>query len=444
MSTTPFYISQRRPVWNYLLAWLLLAPLLYLAVYGAFSIDHADFNNAVSGEYGTLLAGRSKAVPMAEIGVVYGIIGVVCFLHFRALVNLCAKFPSLLALPILAVASTAWSQDPLQSFLFGTLALAATIFAFYLSARLSPEEQLELFMFVGIAVLLSSIALALLVPSVGVMQLDGKGAWQGLFNHKNRCAMGMAFLLTPALFLAAPHAMRKNLKWGFIVLTLFLIGMTQSRTGWIIALLLLMFVPAIHLFTRVSGRERFLITIIFSMIAVLSAFLVVENYAAIARALGKDPTLTGRLQIWRAVMSPIFKRPLQGFGYSAFWLGTKGESINVVLATGYRNLANAENGILQLWLELGIVGVSIFLYTLFQACKNALFCLRPDAPNYVKWYAAIIFLEILALVDGGKFMFPNALDWILYVVSCLGLALQAGRLRANGPQSTMKLRHEEN
>jgi hypothetical protein len=36
------------------------------------------------------------------------------------------------------------------------------------------------------------------------------------------------------------------------------------------------------------------------------------------------------------------------------------------------------------------------------------------------------------LVDGGKFMFPNALDWILYVVACIGLALQAERLRAGG------------
>ena len=430
MSTIQFYIAQRRPVWNYLFVWLLLAPLLYLAVYGALSIDHADYNNPIAGEYGTLLAGRSKAIPMAEIGIVYGIIGVVCLLQSRALLNLCAKFPSLLALPVLAVASTAWSQDPLQSFLLGTLALAATIFAFYLSTRFSPEEQLELFMFVGIAVLLSSIALALLVPSIGVMQLDGKGAWQGLFNHKNRCAMGMAFLLTPGLFLFAPHAMRRNVKWGYVLLTLFLIAMTQSRTGWILALLLLLFVPAIHLFTRFSGRDKFLITMLFSGILILLAFLVVRNYAAIAVALGKDPTLTGRLPIWRAVMSPIFKSPLLGFGYSAFWLGAKGESINVVLATGYRNLANAENGILQMWLELGLVGVSIFLYTLFQACKNALFCLRPSAPNYVKWYAAIIFLEILALVDGGKFMFPNSLDWILYVVSCLGLALQARQLRA--------------
>jgi exopolysaccharide production protein ExoQ len=429
LSTSQFYIVHRHPVWNYVLAWLLLLPLLYLAVYGAFSIDHADFNNAVAGEYGTLLAGRSKVIPMAEIGVFYGIIGVVCFLQFRALVNLCSRFPSLLALPVLAVASTAWSQDPVQSFLLGTLALAATIFAFYLSTRFSPEEQLELFMFVGFAVLLSSIALALFLPSIGVMQLDGKGAWQGLFNHKNRCAMGMAFLLTPALFFVAPHAIRKNLKWAYIVLTLFLIAMTQSRTGWIIALLLLIFVPVVHLFTRVSGRERFLIAAVFSGISILLGLLIVENYAAIAVALGKDATLTGRVRVWQAVMPPIFKRPLLGFGYSAFWLGSKGESINVVLATGFRNVANAENGILQMWLELGLVGVTIFLYTLFQACKNALFCLRPNAPNYIKWYAAIIFLEILALVDGGKFMFPNSLDWILYVVSCLGLALQARQLK---------------
>jgi exopolysaccharide production protein ExoQ len=166
------------------------------------------------------------------------------------------------------------------------------------------------------------------------------------------------------------------------------------------------------------------------VVSLLLVCLVVENYATIARALGKDPTLTGRLLIWRAVLSPISKSPVLGFGYSAFWLGTRGESVNIVLATGYRNLANAENGVLQLWLELGIVGVLIFLYTLVQACRNAMVCLTPDSPNYVKWYAAIIFLEILALVDGGKFMFPNSLDWILYVVSCLGLALQAQQRRA--------------
>jgi exopolysaccharide production protein ExoQ len=431
MSTSRLYMVDRQPVWNYIFSWLLLAPLLYLAVYGAFSIDHADFNNAVAGEYGTLMAGRSKAIPMAEIGFCYGIIGIFCSLHFRALVNQCLKFPSLLLLPVLAVASTAWSQDPLQSFLLGTLSLAATIFAFYLSTRFPPEEQMELFLFLGAAVLLSSIVLVAFFPAIGIMQLDGKGAWQGLFNHKNRCAMGMAFLLTPALFIQMRGFVGKNLRWVYLILTLLLIAMTQARTGWIIAFLLLLFVPAIHVFSRVSGWEKLLIAMVFAVISISLSVAVWENHEVIAVALGKDPTLTGRLTIWRAVLTPISKSPILGFGYSAFWLGVKGEAANVVLATGYKNLANAENGILQLWLELGLVGVLIFLYTLFQACKNVVFCLRLGAPSYVKWYAALIFLELLALVDGGKFMFPNSVDWVLYVLSCIGLATQARLLKEN-------------
>src|SRR3982074_547157 len=101
LATSEMYFLNRQPIWNFVLAWLLLAPLVYLAVYGAFSIDHAEFNNPVAGEYGTLLAGRSKAVPMAEIAIAYGVIATVCFLHFRTLAKRCLNFPSLLALPLL-------------------------------------------------------------------------------------------------------------------------------------------------------------------------------------------------------------------------------------------------------------------------------------------------------------------------------------------------------
>jgi exopolysaccharide production protein ExoQ len=168
--------------------------------------------------------------------------------------------------------------------------------------------------------------------------------------------------------------------------------------------------------------------------------VLAQSYGAVAVALGKDPTLTGRVTIWRALASPISKNPLLGFGYAAFWLGFKGEAMNVALATGFRNLANAENGILQMWLELGLVGVLVLLYTLFEACKNAVTCLRLGAPSYVKWYCSILFLQLLALVDGGKYMFPNSIDWVLYVVACLGLAAQARRLKVVEAYSTSSYR----
>lgn len=436
MATARIYMSNYRPVWSQVFTWLLLGPLLYLAVYGAFSIDHADYNNAVAGEYGALLAGRNKVLPIMQIAVCYGIIGVFCFSYLRPLFGLISKFPSLLMLPVLAVASTVWSQDPTRSLLFGILSLIATIFAFCIFTRFSGEQQQELILFVGLAVLLSSLFLATFVPSVGVMQLDGKGAWQGLFNHKNRCAMNMAFLLAPALFLSTPLTNSKILKWVYILLTLFLIVMTQARTGWIITLLLLLAVPVIHAFTRLAGREKLLAAVTFLVASLVLTILAVQNHVALAIALGKNPTLTGRVVIWQALAAPISKSPLLGFGYSAFWLGFKGEAMNVALATGFKNVANAENGILQIWLEQGLIGVLVFLFTLFQACKNAVACLQLNAPNYVKWYCAIIFLELLALVDGGKFMFPNSLDWVLYVLACIGLATHAEILKVARTRAT--------
>jgi exopolysaccharide production protein ExoQ len=125
----------------------------------------------------------------------------------------------------------------------------------------------------------------------------------------------------------------------------------------------------------------------------------------------------------------IVKRPLLGFGYSAFWIGFKGEAVNLALATGYAGLGNAENGVLQLWLEIGLVGVAVLFLMLLRTCKNAATCFRADSPGYVIWYISLLFLTLLALVDGDKFMVPHAIEWTMYILADVGLAMEAQRLR---------------
>jgi len=50
---------------------------------------------------------------------------------------------------------------------------------------------------------------------------------------------------------------------------------------------------------------------------------------AIANALGRDVTLTGRTSIWAVVLDKISKHPWLGYGYKGFWLGMEGESADV-------------------------------------------------------------------------------------------------------------------
>jgi hypothetical protein len=48
------------------------------------------------------------------------------------------------------------------------------------------------------------------------------------------------------------------------------------------------------------------------------------------------------------------------------------------------------------------------------------------APSkYTLWCATNVFLTVLSLVDGDKIMFPNTVEWVLYVISYISLASMA-------------------
>jgi hypothetical protein len=130
---------------------------------------------------------------------------------------------------------------------------------------------------------------------------------------------------------------------------------------------------------------------IFALITIagLSIWTALTYYAQVAVLLGKDSTLTGRTEIYRA----------------------------------------AENPILQIWLDLGLIGVACLLLSLFQACRNIALCLVSNPSNYGQWCTMMIFLNLAALLGGDKIMFPHTIEWLLYVVGYLGLSSEAQRIR---------------
>jgi len=120
-------------------------------------------------------------------------------------------------------------------------------------------------------------------------------------------------------------------------------------------------------------------------------------------------------------MDSILKRPLLGYGFYAFWEGLSGGSGNVVSATHW-TVGYAHNGILEIFLQLGLVGVVVFFATLIQALKNAWFCFRNDRSGGYDWYLGLIALTVVYNIDEATVVFPNELLSILYVVACCGLA----------------------
>ena len=163
-------------------------------------------------------------------------------------------------------------------------------------------------------------------------------------------------------------------------------------------------------------------------LGVLVASVGVLFLPQLLSALGRNVTLSGRTEIWSLVLVSIGKRPLLGYGFYAFWLGLRGESARLIVGTNWV-FGYAHNGILEIWLQLGLVGVGLFFLTLFQATRNAWICLRRGCPPGMQWYIGIIALTFLYNVDESTVLWPVDLLSIIYVVACSGLAMAARQIK---------------
>lgn len=406
------------------IVWLLLFPLLFFAARGRFSYERTGDNNTITYSAGTLTAtGADSTYFRLEQACVYAIVAAVIVPFLLANIRSRSwRFTYLLALlPIWACTSSIWSQDPARTAASAISISLLTYFGVYLARRFKPEQQMDLVMFIGWCVLLASYGLALLYPAAGVAQFDGKGAWQGIFIHKNQCALTVSLLVTTAFFRKPKTIAQRVSQTCFIVASGCLIVLTQSRTGCLLLGAVVIFVLFSKIVGRTAQRERALLSI-FALMFVSFAFLFAAcDFPKIALALGKSSDLTGRTQIWSAILPVLEKRPFTGFGYQAFWIGMKGESANLEMATGYIGLANAENAVLQIWLELGIVGVALLLGMLWKVSRHAFKCIVNRPSPHVMWHSSIIFVTLLALVDGDKIMYPHTIQWVLFVMVAVNL-----------------------
>ena len=97
----------------------------------------------------------------------------------------------------------------------------------------------------------------------------------------------------------------------------------------------------------------------------------------IVEALGRDPTLTGRTALWDQVLR-MTVNPWFGAGFESFWLG---ERLERLWATYWWHPNQAHNGYLEVFLNLGWLGVALLSFVIAWGYRNVLGALRrnPEA-----------------------------------------------------------------
>lgn len=114
--------------------------------------------------------------------------------------------------------------------------------------------------------------------------------------------------------------------------------------------------------------------------------------------LGKSPDLTGRLEFWRIVLVRWLYSPIVGDGWMGYWMPWV-EPYGHLLTQGHAVYLQAHNVWLDVALQLGIVGLIIFVAMQITSIRNAVSRIRysEDHPAL----RAVPLLLLIALVVQG-------------------------------------------
>lgn len=98
--------------------------------------------------------------------------------------------------------------------------------------------------------------------------------------------------------------------------------------------------------------------------------------AEAVKAMGRNPDLTGRTEIWRDLI-PMVPNPLVGAGFETFWCGSRVKSAMGTIG-GFAMTNEAHNGYIEVFLNLGLVGVGLIALILVQGYGRAVRAFRRD------------------------------------------------------------------
>jgi len=168
-----------------------------------------------------------------------------------------------------------------------------------------------------------------------------------------------------------PNRRRRLIAYGsIIVMIIWLLSQcnsTTSITGLVSA-------GGVMWLTSHPSRNRFFVhLLVLAVLGLAVTALFFNPGGGMVGALGKDPTLTGRTQTWGLVLG-LHTNPWIGTGFESFWLGPRLEAMRSALPNF--PITQAHNGYIEVYLNLGWIGIGFLALLLLTGYRRIIVCLR--------------------------------------------------------------------
>lgn len=320
---------------------------------------------------------------------------------------------------VYCLASIVWSDFPFVSFKRWIRGVADVAMVLVIMTDPDWEGALK-WLLTRIAFLLIPLSVLIIkfFPQYGrSYTVSGAPMWTGVCTDKNALGMVCMVFGTALLWQMLPVSSLSNIqgvprrelfaKAVVFAMTFYLIWLIDSKT----ALICFVFANGLIVLTWLSTyvRSRAVLTAIAAgMIIGCYCVLFLGIGSGALTQIGRSSDLTGRREIWATVL-PLATNPLLGTGYEDFWMGERVETV----ARNLVRLNEAHNGYLEIYLNLGWIGLILLGTIIVTGYRNLMRGLRP---NFQIGRLKLIFFTICLVYNFTEATFKmQSPVWIMFL-----------------------------
>ena len=421
-----FYLDRDRSVRNDIALWL---PVVWLWIVGSRPVS--DWLGIWFG-WGGLGSGQGLDAQLdgssvdAVVFLVLSIAAIaVLFGRGRRAALLLKASSPLLIYFLYCLISCCWSPFPDVAFKRWTKDVGDLAMVLVVATDPEPIAALRrVFSRVGFILLPASI-LFMRYTSLGQAYDPGGGqTYTGVTTNKNTLGIITYVILLGAIWsffhlFRAKRSLNRTrqliARGVLVVIGIAVLYEARSQTSNACAMLgaFLILVTSLTYFRRRPGRVHVLV------LAILAAGCITMlsgGEATVAGAFGKDSNLSDRTAIWAAVI-PVCPNPVIGAGFESFWNGY-GKFVTKGLSKYEIGLNEAHDGYIEVYLNLGWVGVGLIAMLLFTGYRRAWASFRINSEVGSLMLAYVATLAIYNVTEAGfRILMPT---WIFFLLVFVG------------------------
>jgi exopolysaccharide production protein ExoQ len=160
------------------------------------------------------------------------------------------------------------------------------------------------------------------------------------------------------------------------------------------------------------ARKPAIVYLVVALLVFLALYISIINPdVGIVSTMGKDPTLTGRTEIWPVVIA-MNPSPWFGAGFESFWMGSRLSKLWSIFPWSPNE---AHNGYIEVYLNLGWTGLTLLAVVMVTGFRRVVRGIRQDRDASSFRLAYFVVVVVYNLTEAGFRIFDPV--WIVFLLS---------------------------